>query len=55
MESLFTDQEVKDIILGPNPPDFLKQNFIDSLAILTSSCMIRAIFDPQNKDGVNTG
>ncbi len=25
-----SDEEIKDIILGNNPPDFLKQNFIDS-------------------------
>ena len=43
------DQEIKDIILGPNPPDFLKQNFIDSLGNFNKQLYDQAIFDPQNK------
>ena len=44
-----TDQEVKDVILGDNPPDFLKQNFIDSLGNFNKQLYEQAIFDPQNK------
>ncbi|MBK7630640.1 MAG: peptidylprolyl isomerase [Ignavibacteriales bacterium] len=43
------DQEIKDIILGNNPPDFLKQNFIDSLGNFNKQLYDQAIFDPQNK------
>ncbi|MEO8233682.1 MAG: peptidylprolyl isomerase [Ignavibacteriota bacterium] len=43
------DQEIKDIILGDNPPDFLKQNFIDSLGNFNKQLYNQAIFDPQNK------
>ena len=43
-----SDQEVKDIILGDNPPDFLKQNFIDSTGqfnrqLYESAILIRGI------------
>lgn len=44
-----SDQEIKDIILGDNPPDFLKQNFIDSLGNFNKELYSQAIFDPQNK------
>ena len=47
-----TDQEVKDAILGENPPDFLKQNFIDSLGNFNRQLYEQAIFDPQNKDAL---
>ena len=43
-----TDQEIKDVILGDNPPDFLKQNFIDSLGNFNKQLYEQAIFDPQN-------
>jgi parvulin-like peptidyl-prolyl isomerase len=44
-----TDEEVKDIILGENPPDFLKQNFIDSLGNFNRELYEEAIFNPQNE------
>ncbi len=44
-----TDQEVKDAILGENPPDFLRQNFIDSLGNFNRQLYEQAIYDPQNK------
>jgi parvulin-like peptidyl-prolyl isomerase len=47
-----TDQEIKDVILGDNPPDFLKQNFIDSLGNFNKQLYEQAIFDPQNKDAL---
>ena len=47
-----TDQEIKDVILGENPPDFLKQNFIDSLGNFNKQLYEQAIFDPQNKEAL---
>lgn len=47
-----SDQEVKDIILGENPPDFLKQNFIDSLGNFNRQLYEQALFDPQNKQAL---
>ena len=44
-----TDQEVKDIILGEDPPAFLKQNFIDSLGNFNREMYEEAIFNPQNE------
>lgn len=44
-----SDQEVKDIILGEDPPAFLKQNFIDSLGRFNREMYEQAIFDPQNE------
>ena len=49
MDITVSDQEVKDAILGPNPPDFLKQNFMDSLGNFNRQLYEQAIFDPQNK------
>lgn len=45
-----SDQEIKDIILGDNPPDFLKQNFIDSTGKFNRQMYESALFDPRNKD-----
>jgi len=44
-----TDQEVQDIILGDNPPEFLKQSFIDSLGRFNRQMYEEAIFNPQNE------
>jgi len=44
-----SDEEVKDIILGDNPPEFLKQNFIDSLGRFNREMYEEAIFNPQNE------
>lgn len=44
-----SDQEVKDIILGEDPPAFLKQNFIDSLGRFNRQMYEEAIFNPQNE------
>lgn len=45
-----SDQEIKDIILGDNPPDFLKQNFIDSTGRFNRQMYETALFDPRNKE-----
>ena len=43
-----SDQEIKDIILGDNPPAFLKQSFIDSAGNFNRAAYEDAIFNPQN-------
>ena len=44
-----SDQEVKDVILGDNPPDFLKRNFIDSTGNFNRQLYEDAIYDTRNK------
>ncbi|MEJ2103380.1 MAG: SurA N-terminal domain-containing protein [Ignavibacteriaceae bacterium] len=44
-----SDQEIKDVILGDNPPAFLKQNFIDSTGKFNRAAYEEAIFNPQNE------
>jgi len=46
------DDEIKDVIVSDNPPDFLKQNFIDSTGNFNKDLYQRAIFDPQNKSAL---
>ncbi|MCX8010119.1 MAG: SurA N-terminal domain-containing protein, partial [Ignavibacteria bacterium] len=47
-----TDDEVRNIILGENPPDFLKRNFIDSLGNFNRSIYEQALMDPRNKEAL---
>jgi parvulin-like peptidyl-prolyl isomerase len=47
-----SDQEVRDIILGDNPPDFLKKNFIDSTGNFNRKIYEDALFDPRNKQAL---
>ena len=44
-----SNQEIKDVILGDDPPAFLKQNFIDSLGRFNREMYEEAIFNPQNE------
>ncbi|MGE5860453.1 MAG: peptidylprolyl isomerase [Ignavibacteria bacterium] len=44
-----SDSEITQIILSDNPPEFLKQNFIDSMGRFNRQLYEQAIFDPQNK------
>jgi len=44
-----TDQEIRDIIAGPNPPDFLVQQFKDSTGTFRRDAYQYAMTDPQNK------
>jgi peptidyl-prolyl cis-trans isomerase D len=44
-----TDQEVRDVVMGPNPPDFLVQQFRDSTGAFHQDAYYRAMSDPQNK------
>jgi len=47
-----SDEEIKDIILGDNPPDFLKQSFIDSVGNFNRELYENALFDPQNEQAL---
>ena len=47
-----SDQEIKDIILGNNPPEFLKQNFIDSTGKFNRAMYESALFNPQNQQAL---
>ena len=44
-----SDEEVRDFILGPNPPEFLKRNFIDSTGKFNREMYESALFDARNK------
>lgn len=44
-----TDEEIRDFILGPNPPEFLKRNFIDSTGKFNRQMYESALFDARNK------
>jgi len=45
-----SDQEVRDKILGDNPPEFLRRSFIDSVGNFNKQMYEQAIFDPKNKE-----
>lgn len=47
-----SDEEIKEIILGENPPQFLKQNFIDSTGKFNRQVYEQALFDPRNKEAL---
>jgi parvulin-like peptidyl-prolyl isomerase len=47
-----TDDEVREVILGENPPDFLKKSFIDSTGKFNREAYQQAIFDPRNKEAL---
>lgn len=47
-----TDDEIRDIILGENPPAFLQQNFLDSLGMFNRQAYEQALFDPQNRQAL---
>lgn len=42
------DQEIRNIILGKNPPEFLKKSFIDSTGKFNRQAYESAIYDPRN-------
>jgi parvulin-like peptidyl-prolyl isomerase len=44
-----SDEEIRDIILGDDPPAFLKQSFIDSTGNFNRAMYESALFDPQNE------
>lgn len=47
-----SDQEIKDIILSDNPPDFLKKSFIDSTGQFNAELYKRALFDTRNSQAL---
>lgn len=47
---IVTDEEVKDAILGPNPPAFLRQSFIDTNGVFNRQAYEQALFDPRNAE-----
>ena len=47
-----TDEEISDAILGPNPPDFLRMNFIDSTGQFNRQMYETALFDPRNREAL---
>jgi len=46
------DDEIRDVILSDNPPQFLKQSFIDSTGKFNRDMYRRALFNPKNKQGL---
>jgi peptidyl-prolyl cis-trans isomerase D len=47
-----SDEEIRDIITGNNPPEFLRQSFIDSTGNFNRELYDQAIYDPQNRDAL---
>ena len=43
-----SDQEIRNILLGPNPPEALKRNFIDSTGKFNRSHYLSALHNPEN-------
>ncbi len=50
MGIVVTDEEVRDALLGDNPPAYLAQNFIDSTGKFNRELYEQALFNPQNRD-----
>ena len=44
-----SDDEIRDIILGDNPPEFLKKSFIDSTGKFNRQLYESSLFNPQNQ------
>ncbi|MDZ7766335.1 MAG: peptidylprolyl isomerase [Melioribacteraceae bacterium] len=49
---IVTDEEVEEAILGPNPPAFLRQNFIDTNGVFNREAYEQALFNPQNAEAL---
>ncbi len=47
-----TDEEVRNQILGPNPPAFLRQSFLDSNGVFNRQAYEAALRNPQNEQAV---
>ncbi|MCU0454329.1 MAG: peptidylprolyl isomerase [Bacteroidetes bacterium] len=45
-----TDQEIRDVVQGPNPPEFLTSQFRDSTGTFRRDAYLQAMMNPQNKD-----
>jgi len=46
---IVTDEEIRNALLGPNPPAFLQQQFTDSAGVFNRQAYEQALRDPQNK------
>jgi parvulin-like peptidyl-prolyl isomerase len=46
------EEEIRDVILGDNPPAFLRQNFVDSTGNFNRSLYEQALFDPRNQQAL---
>lgn len=44
-----TDNEIRDILLGPNPPEMVANQFKDSTGVFNRAAYDRAVADPQNR------
>jgi peptidyl-prolyl cis-trans isomerase D len=44
-----TDDEIRDILLGPHPPEMIANQFKDSLGVFNRAAYDRAVADPQNR------
>ncbi|MCB0744604.1 MAG: peptidylprolyl isomerase, partial [Ignavibacteriae bacterium] len=47
-----TDQEILDVLQGPNPPQIITQYFMDSTGTFNRQAYEQAIYDPQNKEAM---
>jgi parvulin-like peptidyl-prolyl isomerase len=47
-----SNQEIRDIVMGSNPPDFLVQQFKDSTGTFRRDAYQSAMMDPQNKQAM---
>ncbi len=47
-----SDQEIRNILLGPNPPEALKRNFIDSTGKFNRNAYISALYNTQNSQAL---
>lgn len=45
-----TDEEIVDWVHGPNPPEFLRRQFVDSTGVFNRAAYDNAIGDPQNRE-----
>ncbi len=45
-----TDEEVRNAIMGPNPPAFLRQQFVDSVGNFNRQAYEQTLLNPQNKE-----
>ena len=45
-----SDQEIRDVLMGPNPPEFLVQQFKDSTGTFRRDAYMQAMRDPQNRE-----
>lgn len=45
-----TDQEIRDIVQGANPPDFLTSQFRDSTGTFRREAYLQAMMNPQNRE-----